>query len=269
MIVQHSNTRIIMSLYDYFWKILLRKIPYEKESNRYIAEVQTRKLPVNADEIARQIMHEGSEIKYATLLNIINRYEELIGENLQKGNRVQTPNFLITPQVNGIWPSSVAYFDPEVHQRTVSAVPTLALRKQLERIGIEKLGTKEHTAHIGVVDNLTTGLKNYCILPGDDLSLTGRNIKVTEEDADSGVFFISDDNREIAVEHRFVMNTPTRLVVRVPNGLIPGSYRLMLRTHFIRGGKQRSNELHTISYSHPLIVDPSADRNDKPSQGEI
>lgn len=248
-----------MSPYKYFWKILLRKIPYEKEGNRYTAEVQTRKQPVDIDEIARQIMQEGSEIKYATLLNIINRYEELIGENLQQGKRVQTPNFLITPQVSGVWPSSMAYFDPEVHQRTVSAVPTLSLRKLLERIGLEKLGTKEHNAHIGVVDNLTTGLKDYRILPGDDLDLVGRNIKVTEEDADSGVFFISEDNREIAVTHRYVLNTPARVMVRVPDGLVPGPYRLMIRTHFIRGGKQRSNELHTIVYSHPLTVDPPTD----------
>lgn len=96
-----------MSLYDYIWKIMLRKIPYEKEGTRYTAEVQTSKTPVDIDEIARQIIYDGSEIKYATLVNIINRYEELIGENLCQGKRVQTPNFLITPQVTGIWPSPV------------------------------------------------------------------------------------------------------------------------------------------------------------------
>ncbi|WP_288734729.1 DUF4469 domain-containing protein [uncultured Parabacteroides sp.] len=252
-----------MSLYDYIWKIMLRKIPYEKEGTRYTAEVQTWKTPVDIDEIARQIIYDGSEIKYATLMNIINRYEELIGENLCRGKRVQTPNFLITPQVTGIWPSPVASFDPKVHQRTVKATPTLALRKLLERVGVQKEGIKDHNAHISLVINLATGLHNHHMLPDDDLSLEGKNIKVTKEDSDSGVFFINENKQLTAVEHHFVINTPTQVVIRVPANLAPGTYRLMIRTHFIRGGKQKSKELHTIFYPHPLTVDaPDALNND-------
>lgn len=243
-----------MSLYDYFWKIFLRRIPFEKEGSRYIAEVDTIKKPVDVAELARQIVSEGTENEYETILSIINRYEDQILENVRAGRRVQTPNYLITPRVNGVWPTAATHFDPEVHQRTISITPSLRMRRMLKKIGVELLGEKKNDAYIFRVIDEATGLHDNTITAGDTISLEGKNIKITTEDDDSGIFFIHDDGTETPVTRRLTNNEPRLLIAHVPAELPPGSYQLQIRTHYTKGGQKRCKMLKTIIYPALLTV---------------
>lgn len=243
-----------MSLYEYFWKIFLRPIPFEKEGDRYIAEVHTIKKPVDTTDLVRQIMSEGTENEYETILSIINRYEDQILKNVCAGRRVQTPNCLITPRVNGVWPTAATRFNPDVHQRTVNITPSLRMRRILEKIGVELLGEKKSDAYISRVTDEATGLRDNTITAGDTISLEGRNIKVTSEEDDSGIFFLHPDGTATPVTRRLTANEPSRLIVHVPAQLQPGSYQLQIRTHYTKGGNKRCKMLKTITYPHLLTV---------------
>ena len=53
--------------------------------NDYYAEVSTEKNTLRNEDIARKIVEEGSEIKYDTLLSVINQHDRIIRTALQQG----------------------------------------------------------------------------------------------------------------------------------------------------------------------------------------
>ena len=74
-----------------FWKVWLKPNLLTKDiDNDYIAEVSTSKQTLRNEDIAQRIVDEGSEIKYDTLLSIINQHDRIIREAVCDGYSVLT-----------------------------------------------------------------------------------------------------------------------------------------------------------------------------------
>lgn len=245
-----------MNYIKYIWRIFLRRIPFEKEGNRYMAEVDLIHEPVDIPKIARQIIESGSEFQYETIVNIATQYEKMIFENIMKGRRVHTPNLYILPRVNGVWPHANAQYNPEEHQATISAVPSNKLRQALRTIGFDILGGRNNSARISrIIDDITQRRDNT-VTSGDIITLEGTHIKITDEDPDTGIFFVHPDGTETMVKHRLIFNEPKRLVSYVPRDLAPGEYQVIIRTRYTPGGTKKCKTLKTIVYPHPVTVCP-------------
>jgi hypothetical protein len=239
---------------NYFWKLWLRPNLLTLDAdNDYIAEVSTIGNTLRNEDIARLIGAEGSEIKYDTLLSILNQSDRIKREKLVEGSSVLDGVCHCTPRVLGNWIGSAAKPDPATHRATINAVPSAEMRKSLEQVGFEILGVKDSGARIGLVTDLSTGKTNGSVTANEDILIEGEKIKIAPEDETGlGVFFTPDNASPIPVSHRLSRNDPKHIIARVPNSLIKGKdYRLEIVTRYT-GGHTLLKEARTLVYETKL-----------------
>jgi hypothetical protein len=239
---------------NYLWKVWLRLNQLTKEvDNDYIAEVSTINNTRRNEDIARRIVDDGSEIRYNTILNILNRADEVVRNYLQQGESVLTGNCHLSPRVTGSWLGSSAKYDASVHKITLDMTPSAAMRESLTEVGVEVLGVKESGAYIGLVTDTATGLSDGTITAGDDILIEGDRLKVMPEDEEGlGVFFVGSGGGITPVTRRLTQNEPKTLIARVPE-LAAGKYTLRVITRFT-AGSALLKEPRTIEYEKELTV---------------
>ncbi len=243
-----------MAIAIFFWKVWLRLNLLTKDvDNDYIAEVSTTGNTKHNEDIAREIGEEGSEIKYDTLLSVLNQRDRIVRRMLQQGNSVMDGCTHFTPRVLGNWIGSNAKFDPAEQRIAVDMVASSELREALSQVGVEVLGVKDSGAYIGLVTDTATGLTDGSITPNDDILIEGDKLKIIPEgEGETGVFFINAAGESTAVTRRLTENNPKKLLARVP-ALSAGEYTLRVVTRYTHGNTLLK-EARTIEYSKKLII---------------
>lgn len=241
------------------WKVWLRLNLLTKDvDNDYTAEVSTIGKTLRNEGIAQRIVDEGSEIKYDTLLSIINQHDRIIREALQDGTSVLTQVCHYTPRVTGSWLGATAKFDPEKHKVTLSITPSSEMREALQHVGVEVLQVKDDSASIGLVTDTVTGLADGSITKGDDILINGEKIRVAGEAAGVGIFFVNEEGVATPVTRRFTQNDPKTIIARVPADLSKGSYTLRIVTQYSNSAVLLK-EPRTIEYQKLLTIDDGDD----------
>ena len=242
-----------------YWKVWLTPNLLTKDiDNDYIAEVSTSKQTLRNEDIAQRIVDEGSEIKYDTLLSIINQHDRIIREAVCDGYSVLTGVGQYSPRVTGSWLGKSANFDPSVNKLTLDMVLSKEMRDALSTVGVEVLGVKEGGgAAIGLVTDTLTEATDGTITPGEDILIEGAKIKIAGDPDLCGVYFVPRDAPEetiYKVERRLTQNDPSRIIARVPATLQPGAYTLRIVTQFTSSGSIMLKEPRTLEYELPLVV---------------
>jgi hypothetical protein len=243
------------SIIKFFWKVWLRLNPLTKDvDNDYIAEVSTTGNTAHNADVARLIGEEGSEIKYDTLLSILNQSDRIKRNLLAEGRSVQDGVSHISPRVSGAWLGASAKYDPEAHTITLDMSPAPEMRETLKQVGVQVLGVKDSGAFIGLVTDAATGLTNGTITPGDDLIIQGDKLKIAPDGEDGlGVFYRNEESSEIyRTTHRLTQNDPKKVIARVPQ-MPSGTYTLWIVTRFTSSTYLLENA-RTIIYELPLTV---------------
>jgi hypothetical protein len=238
----------------FFWKVWLRLNLLTKDVlNDYIAEVSTTRNTKRNADIAAEIIAEGSEIKYDTLLSVLNQRDRVVRRLVQQGNSVLDGCTQITPRVSGTWIGANAKFNPAAHKITVDTIPSSDMREALKAVGIEVLGVKDSGAFIGLVTDTNTGATDGTISAGDDIRIEGDKIKIAPDDEPGlGVFFVDDSGTATPVTRRLTDNTPKRLLARVPS-LPAGEYTLRIVTRY-SSSTTNLKETRVIEYERKLTV---------------
>lgn len=245
-----------MASYTNFWKVWLRLNLLTKDiDNDYIAEVSTtEKKSLRNEDIAKRIVTEGSEIKFDTLLSIINQHDRIIRESLMQGFSVLTGTCQFTPRITGSWIGSTAKFDPNVHKITLDIIPSSEMREALTHVGVELLGVKDGGAFIGLVTDTLTGLTDGSITVNDDIRIEGDKLRVAGDAEGVGVFFVNQTTQAATkVSRVLTQNDPKTIIARVPAGLADGRYTLRIVTQFSTNATLLK-ESRTIEYERPLMV---------------
>jgi hypothetical protein len=241
----------------FFWKIWLRPNLLTKTvDNDYIAEISTVGNTLRNEDIARHIVNERSELRYETILSILNERDTMVRDTLLGGSSVQDNNIHLAPRITGNWIGADPAYDPKEHRITVDAIPTAEFRKALdEEVGIEILGKKtDGGAIIGLVTDVTTGKTDGLIVPGGDIIITGEKIKISpDNDPNLGVLFVTSGGDMIPLSHPMTENNPKRIVCRVPDILSTGVYTLKIVTRFSNGTTLLKLP-RTLVYELPLRV---------------
>lgn len=222
-----------MAIYSYFWKIWLRSLDITEDVNDFMAEVSTSKETLRNEDIADRIIKEGSEIKYSTLLNIINDRDRIVREAVANGYSVLTGTCQITPRVSGVWDGETDLFDPQRHKITVDLVPSSPMRDTLAQIGVDILGVKDTGGTIGRVVDTLTGNSDGHITPGEDVEIFANKARIAGDDESNGVYFVdTTSNVRHKVTRRLTRNAPKYLIAKVPADLPEGSYYLEIVTQY-------------------------------------
>lgn len=255
LLARAFNNLIFITMPANYWKVWLRENLLTKDvDNDYIAEVSTEKNTLRNEDIARMIVEEGSEIKYDTLLSVINQHDRIIRTALQRGFSVQTQTCRFTPRVSGTWLGASAQFDPTVHKVTLDITPSAEMRAALADVGVEVLTVKDSGARIGLVTDTATDLTDGSITAGDDILIEGTKIRVSPLDEEGiGVFFVSTEGVATKVTRRLTQNDPSKVIARVPAELEKGEYRLRIVTRFSNSLTELTAP-RTIEYERGLIV---------------
>lgn len=243
-----------MPVYTSFWKIWLRSLDITEDVNDYIAEVSTSKQTLRNEDIAERIIKEGSEIKYSTLLNIINDRDRIVREAVANGSSVLTGTCQITPRVSGVWYGKTDLFDPQRHKLTLDLVPSAPMRETLAQIGVDILGVKDTGGAIGRVVDTLTGLSDGHITPGEDIEIFAEKARVAGDDESNGVYFVdTTSSARHKVTRRLTRNDPKYLIAQVPADLPEGNYFLEIVTQYSNNNTLLKNP-RTIRLQQPLIV---------------
>jgi hypothetical protein len=238
---------------SFIWKIWLRLnlLTHEVE-NDYIAEVSTTGNTIHNVEIATRIVKERSELRYETILSILEERDGIVREAIQNGSSVQDGVVHISPRVLGTWIGSDRTVDPSKHKNTVTITPTAELREALTHVKLEVLGVKDNGAYIGLVTDSSTKATDGHITPSSIIVITGDKLRISPEDEEGlGVFFVDEAGANIPVE-LISQNDPKKLTVLVP-ALASGTYTLQIITRFSNGTTVLKVP-RTIIYDTPLIV---------------
>jgi hypothetical protein len=199
-------------------------------------------------------VEQRSELRYDTILGIINERDAIVRDALLGGSSVQDGNVHLAPRITGNWVGSDPVFDPAAHKITVDATLTAEMRKALEAVGVEILGKKaDGGAIIGLVTDSFTGKTDGTISVYGNLIIEGEKIKIAPAgEAGLGVFYVAEDGTEITDGNPLVQNDPKRIICRVPN-LPAGTYTLKIVTRY-SNGTTVLKEPRTILYELPLKV---------------
>ena len=238
----------------YNWKVWLRlNLLTQSADNDYNAEVSITGKTIRNEDIAKRFIDDGSEIKYDTLLNILNQGDRIRRDFLKQGYSVLSGCCQLTPRVKGPWIGSNAKFNPAVHKVTLDMTMSSEMRDDLKQVGIEVLGVKSGGAYIGLVTDTSTGLFDGTITANEDIMIEGERLRVApENDAETGVFFIDSTGASTAVTRRLTQNDPKKIIARVPT-LPAGEYSLWIVTQY-SNSNTLLKEARTIEYERKLIV---------------
>jgi hypothetical protein len=240
----------------FFWKIWLRPNLLTKEvENDYIAEVSTTGNTLRNEDIARLIVKERSELRYETILSILNERDSVERDALLNGSSVQSGNTHLAPRITGNWIGADPVFDPKEHKITLDATLTVEMRRALEDVGVDILGKKtDGGAIIGLVTDVLTGKTDGAVSVGGDVIITGDKIKIAPAGEEGlGVFFIAEDGTEIPLDHPATENNPKKIICRLPANVTDGTYTLKIVTRFT-GGVVYLKTPRTILYELPLTA---------------
>jgi hypothetical protein len=128
------------SIIKYSWKIWLRPNVLTKDvDNNLIAEVSTNGKTLHNEDLAKRFIEEGSEIKYDTILSILNTRDRIVRTKLQERCQVQDGGH-IKPRVPGTWIGANAKFNQEVNRPGLDIIETVETREALEQVG--RTGTR-------------------------------------------------------------------------------------------------------------------------------
>jgi hypothetical protein len=239
---------------EYIWKIWLRlNFLTQDVENDYTGEVSTVGHTIHNEDIAQRIVKERSELRYETILSILNERDGIVIESVLTGSSVQDGVVHIAPSVTGLWIGTDRTIDHTRQKPAVSISPTAALREGLANVKMEILGVKDSGAYIGLVTDTATKAIDGHITPGGILVISGDKLRIApEDDPEMGIFFVLESGEKMQVT-QISQNDPKRLTALVPQ-LQAGTYTLQVVTKF-SNGSTLLKAARTIVYNLPLIVE--------------
>jgi hypothetical protein len=109
--------------------------------------------------------------------------------------------------------------------------PGIRLRETESRIAVERTtGVRPQPVPIHY-DDLATETQDDLVSPGKTAKINGSLLKFDESDPQQGVFFVNIANGSSKhATGKFAKNKPGELIFSNPTDLVPGLYRLEVRT---------------------------------------
>jgi hypothetical protein len=238
---------------------------------------------VTPKDVIKELVTEGMELKVETVLDVITRYNRKCIEMVMSGYNVNTGITYMRPMIKGSFSDKT--WNPELHRLYVAITQGTDMRNAVADTKVEIIGERSDPMSLFCVTDLSTG-KTATLRRGFNAELKGSCIKLMREngsyiklgdseDMKIGVFFRKVDSITIPAnpddeedggkgtpivdestgDNKFIdpqyvaVNDPSRVVIIVPNDLLPGVYQIGVVTYYGANNKPlKSPRTAKLSY---------------------
>lgn len=183
------------------------------------------------EEVFEQMSSRGSTVTRAEALSVFEELCLAIVQLVKAGNSVNTPLFNISPSISGVFDGDDDTFDASRHKVKLRINPGSRLREVERQISVEKVSAERpQPTPLRFYDN-TSESQDDVITPGGGARLVGTLLKYDEDDTQQGIFFVNTSTSAATrVNGKLLRNKPGELIFVIPNELVPGAYRMDVRT---------------------------------------
>jgi hypothetical protein len=179
---------------------------------------------------------------YDDLVEHVKQYFGEAAYQLCGGFTVNTGYFSIHPNVGGVFDKVNAGRDPKKHPVTFRFRVRAPLRALAERIAVEVEGIADTQGYIDEFIDVSTESVNEALTPGGMFSIAGHKVKITGEDPETGVYFVSeaDPAARVKVTGHLAENSASKVIGTIP-ALSAGKWKAEIKTRFGGSGKDLKN----------------------------
>jgi hypothetical protein len=208
---------------------------------------------VKIDDIAKEIIKEGTEYKEETIIDILSRSNRIIIEKMAEGYNVNTGVFYGHISVNGVFDGATDRFNPEEHRLIASFTSSNELRAELKKTQVEIVGTLTSEPVVGKVIDSLSEKEDSNITPNNVIIVKGNRLKIVGDDASVGIYLINQTDNTRHKCDQIISNEPKQLMVMVPV-LSAGNYVLEIVTQY-SSSNLLLKEPRKTQFEHVLIVE--------------
>jgi hypothetical protein len=185
---------------------------------------------------------------YDDLVEHVKQYFGEAAYQLCDGFAINTGCFSIHPNVGGTFDKITEGHDAKKHPVTFRFRTRAPLRALAEHIVVEVEGIVDAQGYIDEFTDVSTESENEALTPGGIFSLAGHKIKVTGEDPETGVYFVSEADPAVRVKAggHLAENAASKLIGTIP-ALSDGKWKVEIKTRFGGSGKDLKNTRTTES----------------------
>lgn len=215
---------------------------------------------VGNPQIAQRIMAGGLEVRYETLVYILDMADKAKAEAIAEGKSVTDGVAQYLIHLRGSFDGPDAPFDPEKHSLGVTYTIGKTLAALLKKLKVVNNGLAKNGPVINTVTDSTTLSVNEEITSAGLLTIEGKNLRVIGEDPTVGLFFTPTGGGEAQKVTVFAVNDPSKIICTAP-ALADGTYTLSLITQAGTGNRTVKNPR---SYTFPISLRVGAGGSDRP-----
>ena len=198
------------------------------------------------EDIVKRATQEGKtmteEEMYAAYSSIEKAMIDIIGE----GGSVQLSILNTAFTVSGVFDTDEEPFTEGKHRLNLKIYPSDNLVVAARKNRLKRVRAKEYAPEPTKLEDIASDTVNERLTPGNMACLKGTDLKFEPEQADEGLYVVSDRGPATKVE-QLARNMPGELVFLVPAKLGKGNYWLEVRN--------RSYQTLSVGrLKHPLVV---------------
>lgn len=195
------------------------------DDHRAVVKHQTRR---TMGDIIERMIRRGSTVTKAEALAVIEEYHAAIRDFIANGDRIATPMWQVSVGVKGVFRGDDDRYDPERHEIRIAASGGPELRALAEALTASKIEKDLPRPAVTHFHDFGSDTDNETLTPGGTAKIHGHRLKFDPDDLQQGAFFTDKGGTETRIQ-QYLYNKPSQLIVILPDGLSPGTYRLEVR----------------------------------------
>jgi hypothetical protein len=206
----------------------------KENPNDFIARVISERSLSVKDICKSATTRGGADISAAAMEHAVNLWFKEMEYCLCDGFSVNTGWFMASAHIKGVFDSMNEVFNPEKHTLLFEFHQGAILRKELELVEVQIMGTADSSIAIAQVIDVKTGSVNDLLTPNRNLRITGYKLKIAgNEEEENGVYFVNQNTQERTKVDAtdIVINNPSELFIIIP-ALEVGTYKVEVTTQY-------------------------------------
>ncbi len=200
------------------------------------------------EDIIDEMIGRGSTVTKAEALSVLEEFEAAVERALNNGDSINTPLFRISASVKGVFYNESESFDRSKHYVRLNVNPGSRIGEIAQSMQVSKIAASAPMPTPQNFRDVASDTSNETLTPGGVGEITGSLLKVDEDGAEQGVFFVATDGTTTK-SPTLIRNKPGNLIFMIPDSLTSGSYDVEVRVVL-----KNTKQLRAGRLNYSLIV---------------